>query len=490
MASVLSAMLLSPQADDPATIEVARASLALRTGQSAASKWIIWVACAAAVLALREALDLPVLLAWALPVMAMAEVNARICTRVAAALDAATPAQLRAYQMRLWAMTLVNQSLMASTVWWFGWEDHAALAATGTALQTVYLFAALANAGTHPPTFVTGAWINLLSALVYWNLYSPMTSAVNLSVIGAGLVLTRLARQVADTFAQSVRIRFDNQALLRELAAEKRAMEEATQLKLQLLTNVSHSVRTPVSAILNMTYLALKSDLSPRQREYLRVIDECGHHLRGVVNQVLDFSKIEANMLRLNHAPFELSTVLAQALAMAEPKARAKCLPLSLELEPGTPEHLVGDPLRLTEVLLNLVSNAIKFTPRGQVRVRVQVAATDHTAERVQLRISVLDTGIGLTPAQLEQLFKRFSQVNHPDGVPGGTGLGLEITKMLVQLMGGEVGARSTPGEGSEFWCTPWLSLQNPGGAGLPARGAAAQSSDTAESTGYSSSTQ
>ena len=135
MASVLSAMLLSPQADDPAAIEVARASLALRTGQSAASKWIIWMACAAAVLALREALDLPVLLAWALPVMAMAEVNARICTRVAAALDAATPAQLRAYQVRLWAMTVVNQSLMASTVWWFGWEDHAALAATGTALQ-------------------------------------------------------------------------------------------------------------------------------------------------------------------------------------------------------------------------------------------------------------------------------------------------------------------------------------------------------------------
>jgi two-component system, sensor histidine kinase and response regulator len=231
-------------------------------------------------------------------------------------------------------------------------------------------------------------------------------------------------------------------------------------LKLQFLTNISHSIRTPVSAILNMAYLALKSDLSTRQREYLQVIDQCGHHLRGLVNQVLDFSKMEAGMLQLQHASFELSTVLNQVLAMSAPAATAKGISLSLEVSPGTPEHLVGDPLRLTEVLLNFVSNGTKFTDHGGVRV--QVACIAKTPERVQLKLSVSDTGRGLTAVQLQQLFKRFSQIGNSDSSPVGSGLGLEIAKMLVNLMGGDVGARSTPGAGSVFWCTPWFSLPAP----------------------------
>lgn len=453
-------MLLSPTATEGVDLETARTSLRLRAGQSIASKWLIWAVCAVTVWALREPLGLPVLLAWALPVMAMAEANARMCTRLTATLDAAAAPQLRRHQVVMWGITLLNQSLMASTVWWFGSGGDVGLATTATALQTVYTFAALANAGTHPPTFVSGAWINLLSALVYWNTQSALSIAVNLSVLGGGLMLTRLAHQMAATLSESLHIRYENQGLLRQLASEKQALEDATHLKLQFLTNISHSVRTPVSAILNMAYLTLKSDLSPRQREFLQVIDQCAHHLRGLVNQVLDFSKMEAGMLQLHHARFELSQVLKQALAMAEPAATAKGLQLSLVIAPDTPEHLVGDELRLTEVLLNLVSNGVKFTDRGGVRV--QVACMTQTPERVQLRLSVSDTGRGLTAVQLQQLFKRFSQVGGTDVSPVGSGLGLEIAKMLVNLMGGDVGARSTPGVGSEFWCTPWFSVATP----------------------------
>ena len=259
-------------------VETARASLRLRATQSIQAKFAVWLVCAITVFSLRDSVSLAPLLLWALPVMAMAEVNWRVSRRVVADLDGAQPAELRQRQVTLWWMTVINQCLMGTTVWWLGTAsqgDHAELA---TALQLVYLAAAMINAATHPTTFVTGAWINLLSAGAFWLTRDTNSLPLVFALLGAGLMLTKLSVQMADNLRESLRMRFENEDLLAQLAAEKRVAEEATQFKSDFLANISHEVRTPVSAIMGMSYLALKSDLNDKQRDYVQVIQQCSQH--------------------------------------------------------------------------------------------------------------------------------------------------------------------------------------------------------------------
>ena len=350
-------------------IETARASLALRATQSIHAKYAVWVVCMATVFFLRNDLPLGSLLAWALPIMLMAELNWRISRRTVLRLPTQSVRGIRRRQMWMWWSTIASQSLMGGTVWWLGSTHDFSLTVVGTALMLVYLGAAMVNAATHPITFVPGAWINLLSACAFWLSQGSKYTPLALALLGAGLMLTRLSQHLADSFRESLRMRFENQDLLRQLEKEKQLVEEAMQFKTDFLANISHEVRTPVSAIMGMSYLALKSDLTARQRDYIQVIQQCSQHLHGLINQVLDFSKIEANMLKLERREFSLKAVLDSAQAINADKASAKGLGLTVRVHPGTPARLVGDSLRLTEILVNFIHNWTS-NPRTSVRTR------------------------------------------------------------------------------------------------------------------------
>jgi signal transduction histidine kinase/CheY-like chemotaxis protein len=350
---------------------------------------------------------------------------------------------------------------MGNTVWWFGFHGDLTLAAVGTSLQLIYLSAAMINAATHPTTFISGAWINLALAILYWATHSVVSMPLVMGLLGLGAVLSRMSVQTANSFVESIGMRFENQRLLVKLEHEKQVADEATRFKSQFLSNISHEIRTPISAITSMSYLVLKSDLTAKQRKCVEMIDQCSLHLRKLINQVLDLSKIDAGMLLLEKSEFQLAKVLDNVLNMHIDNATAKDLTLSLHRQPDTPDRLLGDELRLTEVLLNFVGNAVKFTEQGSVRLTVAQLA--QTPQRAQLKFSVQDTGIGIEPGQMVALFKSFSQADSSTSRRyGGTGLGLAIAKALTELMEGEVGAESQPQMGSVFWCTAWFDLPAP----------------------------
>jgi two-component system sensor histidine kinase/response regulator len=241
-----------------------------------------------------------------------------------------------------------------------------------------------------------------------------------------------------------------------ELRRAKEVAEEAARMKSDFLANMSHEIRTPMNAIIGMAHLALRTELDARQRDYVTKIRLAGQHLLGIINDILDFSKIEAGHLTVESVDFELEQVLASVSNFISDKAAAKGLELLMDVDPRLANDLRGDPLRLGQILINYASNAVKFTDEGSVVIRVRLAA--EAEESVLLRFEVEDTGIGLTPDQIERLFQSFSQADTSTTRKyGGTGLGLAISKRLAQLMGGDVGVVSTPGRGSTFHFTARL---------------------------------
>lgn len=241
-----------------------------------------------------------------------------------------------------------------------------------------------------------------------------------------------------------------------ELDLARKEALEASRIKSEFLANMSHEIRTPLNGILGFTHLLQKSELTPRQLDYLGTIEKSADNLLGIINEILDFSKIEAGKLVLDSIPFNLRDILQDTLTILAPAAHAKQLELVSLVYRDTPISLVGDPLRLKQILTNLVSNAIKFTREGTIVARAML--DDDNEDTAQLRISVQDTGIGLSTQDVRALFQAFSQAdNSLSRQPGGTGLGLVIAKRLVEQMGGEIGVDSTPGEGSTFWIS--LSL-------------------------------
>ena len=281
-----------------------------------------------------------------------------------------------------------------------------------------------------------------------------------------------MTQQLKDSFSERKKANDALQDQINELNDARRAMlnmmkdldearneaEDATKAKSEFLANMSHEIRTPMNAIMGMAHLAMKTDLTAKQYDYLKKVDISAKSLLGIINDILDFSKIEAGKMDMESVDFQLEDTLENISTLVGIKTQEKGLELLFKTDPSVPKTLVGDPLRLGQILINLSNNAVKFTDTGEIIVATELVKQDQA--QVTLKFSVHDTGIGMTAEQAAKLFQPFAQADSSTTRKyGGTGLGLTISKRLAEMMGGEIWVESNPGQGSTFSFTANLGL-------------------------------
>jgi len=321
------------------------------------------------------------------------------------------------------------------------------------------------KSGVHEPEFYGNMWRTVLAGSVWHGTLTNKRKDGVLYQEEMTITPVRSGRGAITHFVavkQDITLRKQQEA---EVLEAKQKAEEATQMKSMFLANMSHEIRTPMNAIIGLSHLALKTQLTPKQRDYVSKVHNAGTSLLAVINDILDFSKIEAGKLDLETTGFKLDEVISSVTTLTAQKAHEKGLEFLAHVAPGIPEHLLGDPLRLGQILTNFVNNAVKFTERGEIRLNIE--QLERTGEKVQLKFSVRDTGIGMTPEQAAKLFQPFTQADmSTTRKHGGTGLGLTICRRLVELMGGRIWLESEPGVGSTFFFTVWLGVGAATGSG------------------------
>jgi len=312
-----------------------------------------------------------------------------------------------------------------------------AMGSVGTPLVNVYLWVTFGNGFRYGEKYLGFAaalsvcgFSFVLFASEYWTLHRTLGIGLLLGLVVLPLYVLTLVRRLNDALKHA---------------------EEASRAKSQFLANMSHEIRTPLNGVIGTSHLLMETPLNPEQKDYAQTIQASARTLLSLIENILDISKIEAGKLTLETTDLDLHALIHSIAAMLAPQARAKGLEFMVHIAPETPFLLRGDPLHLRQVMINLIGNAIKFTDQGSVEVRVNLLAED--TARAQLHVEVIDTGIGISLPAQTRIFESFTQADESTTRRyGGTGLGTTIARQLVELMGGKIGVRSTPGAGSAFW--------------------------------------